>query len=148
MYICEDCGKLFEEEECEIEYQPMSDEFPSYITKRIIPKTCSCGGDFVEAQKCVKCGEYTASEYGLCDSCLESEKTIDNCLEIGDEWQEDVKLNGFLMTFFDKSEIEHILKEHIKNSPDKARQKAIEEYFAFDEDYYITKVVKKWKEEK
>ena len=148
MYICEDCGKIVEEQPVEYECLRMSEEFSSYITTRSMPLECSCGGTFVKAETCIKCGDYTANSYCICESCLEDAKTVDNCLEIGEEWQDNVKLNGFLMTFFDKADIEHILIEHIKNSPNKAIQKAVDEYYNYDEDYFMGWVQKKWKKEK
>jgi hypothetical protein len=148
MYICEDCGKLIEELPCEIEELSLSEEFPSYTVKVPIPLQCSCGGDFVEAGFCVKCRNYTASSYEICNSCLEDAKTLDNCLEIGDEWQGTVKLNGFLFTFFDTADIEHILKEHLKKSPKEEIEKAIKEYYEDDEDYFMGWLQSKWKEEK
>lgn len=69
MYICTDCGAVFETAKIEKENHPYG---MGYATEEycVCP---SCGStNFSEAEKCELCGEYCAElNEGLCESCYE-----------------------------------------------------------------------------
>lgn len=69
MYICTDCGALYE-----AEHRPyFVDRLPygeGYIEHKFY--SCTCGGDLVEAAICSACGEWKDAEelsHGICDKC-------------------------------------------------------------------------------
>ena len=69
MYICNDCGAVFEE--CKVEY-----EFHPYGSGTAKEEWWYCpncdSADFEEAKECKRCGEYFVSlTDGLCDLCYE-----------------------------------------------------------------------------
>lgn len=70
MYMCEDCGKQFEEEEVKSWTEPHGERLTG----------CPyCYGAYVEIQPCAICGEYPEDEYeegklwngGICQACFE-----------------------------------------------------------------------------
>jgi hypothetical protein len=149
VYICEDCGKLVEEEPCEVEHCSLSDEFPDYTVPQKTPIECSCGGEFVEAVQCKNCGEYFANDYiSICQSCRDDYRNLDTVLEIGSDWENKISLNGFLMTVFTKEDIELILLDTLKNFGEDKVKEAVDKYCEDDIDYFWRHAEKKWKEEK
>lgn len=69
MFICENCGEVFEECKVVEEHHPYG---MTYATEywSVCPH---CGEmDFVEAKKCSRCGEYVAELHEeLCECCYE-----------------------------------------------------------------------------
>ena len=65
MYICKDCGELFEDPKKVIEQE--------YYGSRLYSSECPwCGGDFEEVKECLGCGKhYGESDLneGLCTKC-------------------------------------------------------------------------------
>ena len=143
MYICEDCGKIYEDEEAEDVYATTG----YYNLVNIEP--CSCGGNLVKAKRCEKCDEFMPEDnLALCDSCIEEYETLENALEIGADYEEKVSLNGFFASAFTKEEIESILLETFKAKDEKIKKNAIKQYCEDDYSYFMGVVDKKWKEEK
>lgn len=143
MYICKDCGKIYEDEEAE----------DVYATTRyynlVEIDSCTCGGELVKAKRCQKCDEFMPEDsFSLCDSCVEEYETLENALEIGADYGEKVSLNGFFASAFTKEEIESILLETFKAKDEKIKKNAIKQYCEDDYSYFMGVVDKKWKEEK
>ena len=66
MYICNNCGAIFDEPNTVIETHGL--DCPPYEHIPVCPE-CE-DTDFVEAQECERCGELFAElEDGLCDAC-------------------------------------------------------------------------------
>ena len=72
MYICNDCGHVFDDGESQTErdYRGECHGSPSYEEYRVCPV---CGGNYDEAVKCAECGDYAAVsdlESGICPDCV------------------------------------------------------------------------------
>lgn len=153
MYICTDCGKVFEDWEVITEVEnPYGEEHCGLGVPRTrfirIDTECLCGGEIVKAKECERCGEFTAEYRDLCFNCYDEYKTLDTVLEIGAEWECTVPLNGFLLSAFTKEDIEQILIDTLKNSEKEKLDKAIDKYCEEDIEYFRGYAERKWKEEK
>jgi hypothetical protein len=70
MYICLDCGEIFEEPETWEESYPYGEGY-AYQTFSCCPH---CEGSYEEAEVCKDCGEYFAPDDlydGMCNECRE-----------------------------------------------------------------------------
>lgn len=70
MYICDKCGKTVEELPTYTERTGTYGEEP-YI-ETFGDAECACGGEYVEAGICKRCGEYfpeDEGEHGFCPKC-------------------------------------------------------------------------------
>lgn len=79
MYVCVDCGTVFEEARYYVETHGL--ETPPYETWYGCPK---CGGYYIEAFKCDCCGEWITGQYAITD---DGYSYCDNCYvvrEVGD----------------------------------------------------------------
>ena len=101
MWICDNCGELYEE----------------------LEKHCKCGGYIVNAIECKACGEYYDEDiligFGkdkICESCYDNSLDFENAFEYGTEDKEKREINGFLATHFSDDQIENILIEVLKKS--------------------------------
>lgn len=104
MFICEDCGRLYERVGCHMEEhgECRSDD-------------CACGGVLVEAKECPVCGEYISKRgVGICDNCLDEEMTVENAICIGKNYRESVKLNGFYLSIMTRDQIEMIIENWVE----------------------------------
>ena len=150
MYICTDCGKVFEDWEVEREDSTYGEEhcgLGAPITRFMrIDTECSCGGEIVKAKECERCGEFTAEYNDLCLNCYDEYKTLDSVLEIGAEWEENVSLNGFLLSAFTKEEIECVLLYALKEH--KNVKHFVDKYCEDDIEYFRGYAERKWNEEK
>lgn len=73
MYICIECGNLFEEGEQrrEREYMGECHGSPAYEEYAVCP---SCGGEYDEAVRCAECNHYapvSKMDEDLCSECAE-----------------------------------------------------------------------------
>lgn len=80
MYICKDCGCVFDEAYSYEERHPYGDTYASEYFS-----CCpACGGDYDEAVRCADCGEWVSEEElhsELCEECfLERRKEIANAI--------------------------------------------------------------------
>lgn len=73
MYLCLECGHVFDEAKCYIETHNM--DTPPYEMRRGCP---NCSGSYVKATLCSQCGELVTGYYAvlkdrsvLCDNCYE-----------------------------------------------------------------------------
>lgn len=116
-YKCYDCGHIFEsgEESFWSESRGEFWGFPCYENVSGCPK---CKGEYGETKKCEICGsEHLEEELNecVCDECLEKyQNDIDMCFKVGSGDVENVKLNCFLASMFDKEEMETILFRELK----------------------------------
>ena len=80
MFICLDCGEIFEEPYRYIETHGL--DSPPYEEWSGCP---SCGGDYAETFRCNGCGKYIDGEYVeifpshevYCDECFELKDIVD-----------------------------------------------------------------------
>lgn len=89
-YICDRCGKVRDAEDLGTIHQYVGDCGSSHAYEDVTDWDCPCGGMFVEAVKCPKCGEYcdpeeTYGEKHICLECLKEEATIGNAFEFEKE---------------------------------------------------------------
>jgi len=69
MYICNDCGEVFED--CKVVYEPHPYGMGSAYEKWYLCPHCD-STDIDEAKECERCGEYFADlRKGLCDCCYD-----------------------------------------------------------------------------
>jgi hypothetical protein len=153
MYICINCGKIYEDYEVETtEEMPYGEEHcglgaPIWETKRVVvDDECECGGEIVKAIPCENCDGWTSEGDTLCRDCVDNYKTLGCALEIGADYECDLSLNGFLATAFSKEEIEMILLEKVKESPN--LDKIVKDYCEEDEEYFWGYAERKWNEER
>ena len=120
MYVCNRCGELCDEDDLPTYTEDFG--YDTGVGWRSCPQTfvdnCSCGGDFVKADRCSVCDEYFCSELSktgnVCDVCLEENADFDNAIECGKEWRDAIELNGFLVHSFTQEQIEEILLKELK----------------------------------
>ena len=76
MQICLWCGKVFEDDDV-AHWQEDRGECWGVRCYETVSGCPNCHGDYVEAVKCEKCGEYVpedeVDQYGICDDCREKE---------------------------------------------------------------------------
>ena len=73
MFICTDCGRVFEEPKKHIEYHPYGE---GYAGEEFYFSPC-CNSGYDEAEECEFCGEYHSAEDlydGVCEHCKEGIK--------------------------------------------------------------------------
>lgn len=79
MFICLDCGKLFEEPKYYVETHGL--DTPPYETWNGCP---TCAGAYVETFECSKCGEWITGDYIevdgnlICEECYYVKSIEDN----------------------------------------------------------------------
>lgn len=117
MYKCYNCGEVFESPDS---HEEGRGEFWGVSCSETISGCPHCDGEYEEAFKCEKCGEYFFEDEmhgSMCDSCIDNYKyNIDVCYKIGAEDAEEIKINCFLVAMFDTAEIEAILYNHLKSA--------------------------------
>jgi hypothetical protein len=116
-YICLECGHIFEEGEQKTWKENRGECFGVSCFQYLsgCPK---CGGEYEESTPCSICGSEQLEEDlngGLCDECIDKYKNdIHMCFNVGKNDDDDVELNCFLASMFEKREIEEILFEELK----------------------------------
>ena len=147
IYICEECGKVFEEDEI-CTWQESRGEFWGAPCSEEMEGCPHCKGSFVKAKECKVCGKWIKDDdWDVCDDCLDKHKTSDNCFEIGKEYPEKIEINGFLGFAFTVEEIESILTERLKGDEEKIKKLAFE-YCEEDIPYFVDWVVQKCQKKK
>ena len=134
MFICENCGALYDEVDSHSEYRGECHGYPCYEE---CDDDCHCGGTIVEAKQCKECGEYTPKDgYDLCEDCLRSAKTYSNAIKVGEyNYSKSVPINDFLSMCFDMEEINEILLKELNN----AYKMNPEKYEKIAQDYFDSK---------
>ena len=119
MFVCKKCGKLIED--CEFPVVKQCHGYTSLgqpLTEDIEGR-CSCGGEFVEAEKCKICGEWFDNRelHGVCESCLSNYETVGVALAIGKENTESVEgINGFVKSVLSAEQINKILTKWVEEN--------------------------------
>lgn len=118
-YICLDCGHIFEDGEQAI-WEESRGEFWGIPCTEKMDGCPLCHGCYEKSVPCKICGsEHLRDELsgGVCDGCIEKyQHNIDICFAISKNDTESVELNRFLVSMFDKSEIEEILFRELKEA--------------------------------
>lgn len=108
-YKCIECGNIFECGEQESWVEPHGE---------MLCGCPLCHGNYEETVSCAICGsEHLEDELngGVCDECVdEYRKDFKTCYNISLCEEEQISINAFLASIFDKSDIEAILIEYIK----------------------------------
>ena len=142
MYICEKCGKIYND----LERKEIPSSFWSF--KVYEPMYCDCGGAIEKAQICKKCGGWTSEYYDICFKCANQYKNLETAIRMGKAGEEDISINHFILHFFDKHDIENILIEKLKGFEKEELEKEIEDYISTDREYFWEVATQRWKEEK
>ena len=116
MYICSDCGYVFEEFDTTEENRGQYWGVDCTETIRVCPK---CKGAFEEAEMCQKCGEYSHIDSlhdGICEKCIdECKNNFDICYKISKkDRKQSMDINPLILSIIKEDEIESILVEYIK----------------------------------
>lgn len=111
MWICNDCGAVFENPR----------EYYEHDTGYHEIDCPHCGsGDIDEAKRCSGCDEWVNEKNlvnGLCPACIERHASdYETVKAYGADRKEAVEINGFLAWAFTPTEIEEILERELKNS--------------------------------
>ena len=142
MYICDKCKKKYKQlKSKQKNLFPLVDFL---FSKDELQTVCKCGGNIVEMKTCKKCGKETTSEYSLCGECISKYKTLESALDIGEEWNETLEINGFLASVFTPAEIEVILIDVIKRYDEAILDSFVLGYCNDDEEYFKEYVERKW----
>lgn len=116
-FKCYDCGHIFEEGE-ESHWRESRGEFWGSSCSEEMSGCPNCRGDYGKTIDCSVCGSaHLEDELDgcVCQSCIEKySKNIDMCFKIGGGDTEDVKINCFLASMFEKKEIEDLLFDELK----------------------------------
>lgn len=121
MLICENCGRLADEDDLEI----INDR--DYVNNGVGLecvrkdswfKECSCGGNWEKAKKCKLCEEWFYDEdYAeICNKCLEENATFENALMFGDNFKTDIQINGYLAEEYSQDKIENLILKDLKET--------------------------------
>lgn len=114
MFICLDCGKVFENPKMEKEYRGECFGYPSYEAISYCPY---CEGDYEEAEECERCENFfncESIEQGLCDCCraeilTKYKRDAKAVYQKTKEEKQKIEINSFLAYCFDENDIETIL---------------------------------------
>lgn len=149
-YICLECGNVFEEGE-QITFQENMGECFGISCNKKISGCPKCGGEYEESTPCAVCGsEYLEEDLNgcLCDECIDKYKNdIEMCFNVGKNDDDNVELNCFLASMFEKSEMEEILFEELKK-----RNKYVtvdcEKFINSDRSWFAERLVEELEKEK
>ena len=111
MWICNDCGAVFEN----------PDEYYEHDTGYHGMDCPHCGSDDIdEAKRCAECDECVNEEKlvnGLCAACIEKHAAdYETVKAYGGDRKEAVEINRLFAWAFTPAEIEEILERELKNS--------------------------------
>lgn len=116
MYICVDCGHIFDEGEQAHCSESRGECWGAHCSEDM--DGCPlCKGDYEEIEPCEVCGsyEYEGELYGgVCEHCIsECENDFGACYEISKDEVQSVEINALLATLLTEQEINFILWNHI-----------------------------------
>lgn len=143
MFKCVECDRVFDEPICWKEGRGEYWGEPCYEGVAGCPY---CKGGFEEAEQCAVCGEWFylhELQGGVCEECINEHSDFDTCYDIGDDNPQNISINGFLAYFFDKAEIEDILKNILFESGVK-----YSEYADVDRDWFGEQIIMKRRDDK
>ena len=109
MYICEDCGDT--RSELKEEYEHIGGFQSGKQGYTYTDDDCSCGGTYVEAVKCERCGDWASERFGgVCKACIENNATVSNAILFGETETEGIEVNGYYAKVFGEAQINSILR--------------------------------------
>ena len=150
-YKCGKCGILLDDGDIQVRSSYLC-EYGECAEYEDIGVCHVCGCDeLLEVEECRVCGEWhiAARGYddvqmydGICENCL-SQATVEECVKIAEvEGKHMVEINAFLASSFTAAEIEEILVEVLKRSP----QGAVASYVNGDPEWFAEQYEKVRKE--
>ena len=98
MYICENCGHLFEEGEQAVWEERHGLDTPPYEKWNGCPV---CNGDYEEVHQCKECGDWHTDDElysGWCEKCLRETITYDTFFEYCEANKDEQYLDVFVMS--------------------------------------------------
>lgn len=118
-YKCKDCGHIFED--CEVaHWKENRGEYWGQTCYEEYSGCPLCHGDYDETVRCEICGsEHLMDELfgGVCEKCINDHRNdFDACYSIYLGETESIRINALIAALLDESDINQILKEHIKNN--------------------------------
>lgn len=117
MYICLECGHIFEDGE-EKRWSESRGEFWGMSCSEEMIGCPICGGNYEESKKCVICGSAHLEDDlhgGVCDECIdEYRNNFDLCDKICGEEKTEIRINSLIASILDEGDIEAILTHYIK----------------------------------
>lgn len=115
MFICTDCGRLYDE-------MPVHTEHHDDYYSELVNSDCCCGGMIDEAKRCKVCGEYVTEDdivEGVCEDCLHLEMKAKSVESFIDSYRIAERtyfnLNPIIEHVFTDDEVNEILLREIKN---------------------------------
>ena len=118
MYICENCGELYDELPIRKEYHGEL-EGNWYETFA----ECSCGGNIEKAYECKVCGEWFSEDIilteGVCDFCLHRELNAESIEEFIGTFEVEkceFEINSAFGYIFSSEEVNEILMRELKKT--------------------------------
>lgn len=134
MYICNRCGHLTENLDVCLEGRGYAGSFVGFEE---VDAPCSCGGDFVEADKCPVCGEWyekgDTDEY-CCPDCIDDNCTVEKAIAYAKDC-EDITSDGVYRFFVEAlggEAINKILEEYVLANPASISHLAVSKYCKWD----------------
>ena len=150
MLICNNCGEL----RLKSSFENVNMDLANILFPRETPyEHKACGGEFVQTEKCKKCGTYIPiGNYEICNQCVCHYFTLQNALSLGNKYKESIDINGFLAFVFKNylDELEGIILNNITQNTDDMRNKLqndISKYCAEDI-VFFKEWLKKWNTER
>ena len=141
-YICLKCGHIFEEGE-QAHWEESRGEFFGRICSESMIGCPLCHGEYEESTPCEICGSEHLEEDligGVCDDCIDKHRyDIDMCFKVGKNDTENIEINCFLASIFDKTEIEEILFRELKEA-EKCRKIDCEKFIEIDRDWFAERI--------
>lgn len=104
-YICDRCDQIFDQPK---RLKDMGGDIGEDV---YVCPFCDCE-DYEEVVECAICGDVvreSETENCVCEKCVEKYATREHAERFGDENKDFVRINGFLASMFDDSEITTIL---------------------------------------
>ena len=105
-YQCEDCGRLFTEDEAENGFTGM--HLDGYREECIVCPNCKCT-ELNEIALCKRCGAAIDAGRLFCGDCLRRSITVDRAERYGAGQRDSVSINSLYAAVFSASQIEAIL---------------------------------------
>lgn len=117
MYICLECGHIFEDGE-EKRWTESRGEFWGMACSEEMTGCPICEGDYEEAKECEICHSAHLGEDlngGVCDECIDRYRNnFDLCDNICAGQKTEIKINALIASILDVGDIEAILTNYIK----------------------------------
>lgn len=122
MLICEYCGEVWGEDSIGTSQSYLCTIGGRGFYETVMDDCPNCGGELIEAKKCEACEEWKNPEKDMrqgdtlkyvCHDCLKKESTPKMAYIIGEDFRENISVNGFIAQCFTPKEINDILKKEL-----------------------------------